>query len=124
MIQKYERKRWYIPPSQVEASNPTPISAAEPKPLKHLLGETSSSTSLSSQSQVRDALKTCVLTLTYCWLIRSHTISLSKGYITCKKFQTSLISDKSSVWKYNRLKILSVRNFYHVVQSKFSTLLG
>lgn len=39
MIQKYERKRWYTPPQQVEAntSNSTP----DPKPLKHLLGENS-----------------------------------------------------------------------------------
>ena len=33
MVQKYERKRWYIPPQQVSQNQP------EPKPLKHLLGE-------------------------------------------------------------------------------------
>ena len=42
MMQKYDRKTWYIPPSQLppaspksEASQPLP----ERKPLKHLLGE-------------------------------------------------------------------------------------
>lgn len=38
MAQKYERKRWYIPPQQVTA-NSTTQSAPEPKPLKQLLGE-------------------------------------------------------------------------------------
>ena len=38
MMQKYERKRWYIPPQQV-ATNDTSQAAPEPKPLKQLLGE-------------------------------------------------------------------------------------
>lgn len=38
MVQKYERKRWYVPPQQV-ASNIANQSAPEPKPLKQLLGE-------------------------------------------------------------------------------------
>ena len=38
MVQKYERKRWYIPPQQVNNSNTTQA-APEPKPLKQLLGE-------------------------------------------------------------------------------------
>lgn len=38
MVQKYERKRWYMPPQQAIANN-TSQSAPEPKPLKQLLGE-------------------------------------------------------------------------------------
>ena len=38
MVQKYERKRWYIPPQQVASTN-TSQSISEPKPLKQLLGE-------------------------------------------------------------------------------------
>lgn len=38
MVQKYERKRWYMPPQQATANN-TSQSAPEPKPLKQLLGE-------------------------------------------------------------------------------------
>lgn len=38
MVQKYERKRWYIPPQQVSNSNSSQA-APEPKPLKQLLGE-------------------------------------------------------------------------------------
>ena len=38
MVQKYERRRWYIPPQQVNNSN-TSQTAPEPKPLKQLLGE-------------------------------------------------------------------------------------
>ena len=38
MVQKYERKRWYIPPQQVTA-NDTSQTTPEPKPLKQLLGE-------------------------------------------------------------------------------------
>ena len=38
MVQKYERKRWYIPPQQVPTNN-TSQSTPEPKPLKQLLGE-------------------------------------------------------------------------------------
>ena len=35
MVQKYERKRWYIPPQQVPTNN-TSQSTPEPKPLKQL----------------------------------------------------------------------------------------
>lgn len=38
MVQKYERKRWYVPPQQVSTNN-TSQSTPEPKPLKQLLGE-------------------------------------------------------------------------------------
>ena len=38
MVQKYERKRWYVAPQQVSANN-TSQSTPEPKPLKQLLGE-------------------------------------------------------------------------------------
>ena len=52
MIQKYERKRWYIPPAPEDTSKPAPTSIPEPKPLKHLLGENTSSAA-NSQTQVR-----------------------------------------------------------------------
>ena len=42
MIQKYERRRWYIPPQQVQAnSTSSSTSATEAKPLKQLLGKDS-----------------------------------------------------------------------------------
>ena len=45
MVQKYERKRWYIPPQQVSNSNSSQA-APEPKPLKQLLGENTPSVSV------------------------------------------------------------------------------
>jgi Arf-GAP domain and FG repeat-containing protein 1 len=42
MMQKYDRKSWYIPPSQLPPASPkTELSHPLPerKPLKHLLGE-------------------------------------------------------------------------------------
>lgn len=42
MMQKYDRKKWYIPPSQlppVAAKTELSNALAERKPLKHLLGE-------------------------------------------------------------------------------------
>ena len=42
MMQKYDRKTWYIPPSQLPPASPkteASQSLPERKPLKHLLGE-------------------------------------------------------------------------------------
>ncbi len=36
MVQKYERKRWYIPPSQVKVNNSSSNSTPEAKPLKQV----------------------------------------------------------------------------------------
>ena len=51
MAQKYERKRWYIPPQQVTA-NSTTQSAPEPKPLKQLLGENAPTVTVQVSLQV------------------------------------------------------------------------
>ena len=45
MMQKYERKRWYIPPQQV-ATNDASQAMPEPKPLKQLLGESAPAVSV------------------------------------------------------------------------------
>ncbi|XP_046852706.1 arf-GAP domain and FG repeat-containing protein 1-like isoform X2 [Xenia sp. Carnegie-2017] len=42
LMKKYDRKKWYIPPSQLQAASPKKEalqSSSERKPLKHLLGE-------------------------------------------------------------------------------------
>ncbi|XP_044179926.1 LOW QUALITY PROTEIN: arf-GAP domain and FG repeat-containing protein 1-like [Acropora millepora] len=49
MVQKYERKRWYVAPQQVSASN-TSQSTPEPKPLKQLLGENAPTISVHAQT--------------------------------------------------------------------------
>lgn len=51
MVQKYERKRWYIPPQQVTTNN-TSQSTPEPKPLKHLLGENTPAVAVQVSSKV------------------------------------------------------------------------
>nr|XP_058967245.1 arf-GAP domain and FG repeat-containing protein 1-like [Pocillopora verrucosa] len=49
MVQKYERKRWYMPPQQATANN-TSQSAPEPKPLKQLLGENTPPVTVQAQA--------------------------------------------------------------------------
>ncbi|XP_015753839.1 PREDICTED: arf-GAP domain and FG repeat-containing protein 2-like [Acropora digitifera] len=49
MVQKYERKRWYVAPQQVSANN-TSQSTPEPKPLKQLLGENAPTISVHAQT--------------------------------------------------------------------------
>ena len=54
MVQKYERKRWYIPPQQVHTNNANQT-APEPKPLKQLLGENAPTVSVQVRVHVNYA---------------------------------------------------------------------
>ena len=57
MVQKYERKRWYIPPQQVHTNNANQT-APEPKPLKQLLGENAPTVSVQVRVHVNYACET------------------------------------------------------------------
>lgn len=50
MIQKYERRRWYIPPQQVINSSSSSNATPEAKPLKQLLGKDTTNLQVSNVS--------------------------------------------------------------------------
>ncbi|XP_022095071.1 arf-GAP domain and FG repeat-containing protein 1-like [Acanthaster planci] len=50
MVQKYERKKWYIPASQVKLNNSSSNSTPEAQPLRQIVASDSPKTTLSSSS--------------------------------------------------------------------------
>ena len=74
MMQKYDRKKWYIPPSQLPplaAKTESGNAIAERKPLKHLLGENAPAVVVHQEVQQEyDFILSLNLLLFFClWLI-------------------------------------------------------